>query len=49
MSGYALEFVLPLDRALLAVLIGAGVANLAALLPAWRAARTRILEAIQFE
>ncbi|MFN2197869.1 MAG: ABC transporter permease [Anaerolineales bacterium] len=49
MSGYALEFFLPLDRALLAVLIGAGVANLAALLPAWRAARIRILEAIQFE
>jgi putative ABC transport system permease protein len=46
MSGYSIQFVLPLSQALLGVLLAVVVAHLAALFPARRASRTRILDAI---
>jgi putative ABC transport system permease protein len=49
MSGYTLAYVLPLERILLAILMAVIISQLAALLPALKAARTRILEAIQYE
>lgn len=49
MSGYKLTFLLPAARVGLALLAAVIVAVIAALLPALRAARTRILEAIQYE
>jgi len=49
MSGYTLAYVLPWDRVLLAILMAVVISQLAALLPALKAARTRILEAIQYE
>lgn len=49
MSGYRLSYDFPLSRALVALLVAVLVSQLAALLPAGRAARTRILEAIQYE
>lgn len=49
MSGYRLDFILPPDRILIALVIAVLVSQVAALLPAIRAARLRILEAIQYE
>lgn len=49
MSGYKLEFILPPDRILIALAIALLVSQVAALFPAIRAARLRILEAIQYE
>ena len=49
MSGYKIQFVLPVSQALLGLLLAIIVAHLAALLPARRASRTRILDAIQQE
>jgi putative ABC transport system permease protein len=49
MSGYSISYALPNDRIWLAMLIAIVVANLAAILPAARAARVKILEAIQYE
>jgi putative ABC transport system permease protein len=49
MSGYRLDFILPPDRILVALVIAVLVSQVAALLPAIRAARLRILEAIQYE
>ncbi|MFC1922961.1 FtsX-like permease family protein [Chloroflexota bacterium] len=49
MSGYKLDFILPPDRILIALGIALLVSQLAALFPAVRAARFRILEAIQYE
>jgi putative ABC transport system permease protein len=49
MSGYSLAYVLPVERILLAVVMAFVISQLAALLPATRAARTRILEAIHYE
>jgi len=49
MSGYSLEFILPLQRILLAVVMAFVISQVAASLPAARAARTRILEAIHYE
>lgn len=49
MSGYSIEYALPSGRIWLAMIIAIVVANLAALLPAARAARIKILEAIQYE
>ena len=49
MSGYKLDFILPPDRILVALLIALAVSQVAALLPAIRASRLRILEAIQYE
>ena len=49
MSGYTLAYVLPLERVLLAIVMAVVISQLAALFPALKAARTRILEAIQYE
>jgi putative ABC transport system permease protein len=49
MSGYSLTFVLPLQRVLMAVVMAFLVSQVAASLPAARAARIRILDAIQYE
>jgi len=49
MSGYKIQFVLPVSQALLGLLLAIIVAHLAALLPARRASRTRILDAIHQE
>lgn len=49
MSGYRMVFYLPPLRLVYAVLAAILVSQFAALLPASRAARTRILEAIQYE
>ena len=49
MSGYKLEFILPPDRIIIALAIALLVSQIAALFPAVRAARLRILEAIQYE
>ncbi len=49
MSGYKLTYLLPLQRIFLAVLLAFLVSQVAASLPAARAARIRILEAIQYE
>jgi putative ABC transport system permease protein len=49
MSGYKLDFILPPDRILIALIIALVVSQVAALLPALRAARLRVLEAIQYE
>jgi ABC-type antimicrobial peptide transport system permease subunit len=44
-----LEFVLPTQRVVIAVLIGVVVSLVAAFFPAIRAARIRILDAIHYE
>ena len=49
MSGYRLAWVFPLEKVVLALLIGILTALVAALLPALRATRIRILEAIRYE
>jgi putative ABC transport system permease protein len=49
MSGYRLAFVFPLEKALLALGIALLTSQAAALLPALRATRIRILEAIRYE
>ena len=49
MSGYNITYALPSVRLWLAMLIAILVANLAAILPAARGARVKILEAIQYE
>ncbi len=49
MSGYTLTYILQIERVILALLIAMFVSQLAAFLPAVRAARIRILEAIQYE
>jgi putative ABC transport system permease protein len=49
MSGYKLDFILPPDRIVIALVIALVVSQVAALLPAVRAARLGILEAIHYE
>jgi putative ABC transport system permease protein len=49
MSGYKLAFVMPLQSIITALVIALIISQLAALLPALRAARIHILEAVQFE
>lgn len=49
MSGYRLNYVLPVENILSALLIAFLTSQLAAFLPTLRASRTRILEAIQYE
>jgi putative ABC transport system permease protein len=49
MSGYKIQFVLPLPRAILGLVLGVVVAHLAALLPSRRATSVGILEAIHQE
>jgi putative ABC transport system permease protein len=49
MSGYSIQFVLPLSQAALGFLLAVIVAHIAALFPARRASKTRILDAIHQE
>jgi ABC-type lipoprotein release transport system permease subunit len=49
MSGYSLTFTLPQEAIWLSVLIALIVSQVAAIPPALRAARVRILEAVQYE
>jgi putative ABC transport system permease protein len=49
MSGYQLTFVLPPEGVLVSVVMALVISQLAAIVPATRAARTRILEALQYE
>jgi putative ABC transport system permease protein len=49
MSGYKITFVLPVEAVWVSLLIALVVSQLAAILPARRAARTKILEAIHYE
>jgi putative ABC transport system permease protein len=49
MSGYQLTYLLPLSRVTLALFMALVISVIAALLPAQRAARVRILEAIHYE
>ena len=49
MSGYRITYMLPLENILAALLIALITSQVAALLPTLRAARIRILEAIQYE
>jgi len=49
MSGYKLTFVMPLDGVALTLLAALIVSQLAAIFPARRAARIRILEAVHYE
>lgn len=49
MSGYKLEYVLPVERIVSAVVIALLISQFAAFLPALRASRIRILEAIHYE
>ena len=49
MSGYRIDFTVPVERLLQALLIAILVSQIAAFFPALRAARIRILEAIHYE
>jgi len=49
MSGYKVNFVMPVQAVVAGLAIALVVSQIAAMLPARRAARARILEAIQFE
>lgn len=49
MSGYNLAYVLPSDRVILALVIALVVSQIAAFIPAVRASRIRVLEAIHYE
>ena len=49
MSGYKLAFVVPVQGMLFALAVAWGVAQLAAILPALRSNRIRLLEAIHYE
>ncbi len=49
MSGYSLDLVIPLRTILTALIVGLIVSQLAAVLPAMRASRTPVLEAIHYE
>ena len=49
MSGYKIEFMLPVQAVAAGLLIALVVSQLAAIFPARRAARTRILDVIQYE
>jgi putative ABC transport system permease protein len=49
MSGFKLDFVLPVQGVIVSLVIALVISQVAALWPAQRAARIRIIEAIQFE
>jgi len=49
MSGYDLEYMLPVEGVILGVVVALVVSQLAAMLPARRAARIAVLEAIHYE
>ena len=49
MSGYQITYAFPLQRALIALVVAVIISQLAAMIPASRASRIRILDAIQYE
>jgi putative ABC transport system permease protein len=49
MSGYQLTFIMPLSGLFFSLVAALVISQLAAVLPARRAARVRILEAVQYE
>ncbi len=49
MSGYVLEYILPTERVIFALIIALLVSQVAAFLPSLRASRIRVLEAIHYE
>jgi ABC-type antimicrobial peptide transport system permease subunit len=49
MSGYRLTFILPPEGVILSVIIAMIISQLAAIAPARRAAKVRILEAVHYE
>jgi ABC-type lipoprotein release transport system permease subunit len=49
MSGYALDFVMPAEAIWMSILVPLIASQIAALLPAVRAARTPMLSAIHYE
>jgi len=49
MQGYTLKYVMPTEALVFAFVVAVGVSQVAALWPSGRAARLRIVEAIQFE
>lgn len=49
MSGYRLSFILPPEDVLVSLILALVISQLAALIPSMRAARIRIMEAIQYE
>jgi putative ABC transport system permease protein len=49
MAGFKIDFILPAQGVLVSLVIALVVSQIAALWPAQRAARTRILDAIQYE
>ena len=49
MSGYKINFVLPVGAVIAGILIALVVSQLAAIFPARRASRTQILDAIHYE
>jgi putative ABC transport system permease protein len=49
MSGFKLDFILPAQGVIVSLVIALVISQVAALWPAQRAARVRIIEAIQFE
>ena len=49
MSGYRLTFVMPIDGVIITLIVALVVSQIAAILPARRAAGIRILEAVHYE
>jgi putative ABC transport system permease protein len=49
MSGYQLTYIFPIRKALMALIVAIVLSQLASMLPAIRASRTRILDSIQYE
>jgi len=49
MSGYKLDFSVPVEGVLIGLLIALGISQLAAFQPARKAAKTNVLEAIRYE
>jgi len=49
MSGYKLDFIVPIEGVLMGLIIALGISQLAAFQPARKAAKTNVLEAIRYE
>jgi len=49
MSGYSLEFTIPIDAVILGLIVALVVSQIAAIQPSRRAAKTNVLEAIHYE
>jgi putative ABC transport system permease protein len=49
MSGYSIEFVMPMDGVVLTFIVAFIISQVAAIIPGRRAARVKILEAVHYE